>query len=122
LDSVSDADSKITLSIFDLHADDFVQEVVTAKRMRVAIAEESLRTYEPAGGQGGPDTIDCTVVEASQVTMGRGGAGWQLMLSAKVLLDGLRKGRYVRLFPESWPVSILPIEERLPREFHSKLR
>lgn len=122
IDAANDQENTFTVSVIDSHAPDFLEELANAKMVRTAIAEENLRTYEPAGGQGGPDVVDCTVVSTRQIPMGQGGSGLEVTLKTRFLLDGLRGGRYVRLFPEHWHVGLLPIEERLPKEFHSKLR
>lgn len=115
VDAVDHATRAVTLTLLETGLGDVTAEVKPGSRVDLAVAEDSLRTYEPAGGQGGPDKMEAEVRSAVPIPPGGGSGGTRLVAAPRVLLEGFRPGRVVRVFPSGWEIPILPIEERMPK-------
>lgn len=76
-------------------------------RPGLAVARESLMTYDPVNDRKRGD-----VLELKRVAIEPGGAGFRIRLKMDMLLEGYRPHRIVRLYPASWPVQALPREEQ----------
>lgn len=76
----------------------------------IAVARESLMTYDPVNDRkGGNITIGKVPVEP-------GSSGVQIKVKCCMLLEGHRPGRIVRFYPAPWKVNALPHEE----QFHGR--
>lgn len=84
--------------------DDFVaDDTVTA-----VVAEPTLRSYDQVN-----DRKRGPLLGKSSVEKAPGSSGVQLTFQQDLLLEGYRPGRIIRVFPSSWPVISIPLEERL---------
>lgn len=72
-------------------------------------------TCEPAGGQGGPDAMQSDVLSVTTFPAVSSCGGVQVVLKPRLLLEGFRPARIVRVCPESggWQFVIVPPEERV---------
>ena len=91
------------------------KELQTSKRAHLAVGFDNLMTCEPAGGQGGPDTMQSDVVSVTTVPTLPGCSGVQVVLKPRFLLEGFRPTRIVRVCPEGggFQFAVVPPEERV---------
>lgn len=117
VEAVDDKARKMTVTLFDGFdlslKDDFakkptIKDMLVDPYVSVAVAEESLRAYDPIN-----DTKRAKIVEWKSVPVAPGCSGWQITLQPDLLLEGFRPGRIVRLFAGVWGVTDLPREEKL---------
>lgn len=113
VDSVDNPGSKVTLTIFDSGYPEVLSALKAGSSLAMGVAEETLKTYEPAGGQGGPDQVRSTIVEVHQVPALAGSAGLQVTVSVPYLLEGFRPARILRVCPSGFQFKICPPEERI---------
>ena len=73
----------------------------------IAVARESLMTYEPMNDRKGGN-----IVEITEVPLEVGSSGVRIKVKCCMLLEGFRPGHVVRFFPATWPVNTLPKEEQ----------
>ena len=87
------------------------------RRIGVAVANEELRTYNPPVDQQGS-----TVLEYHSIPTDRYGcAGVRWVIEPKLLLEGFRKGRLVRIFKDGWPIKDMAYGESIyPEVFNSE--
>jgi hypothetical protein len=74
----------------------------------IAVAAESLMTYEPMHDRKGGNILAIDTVAAEV-----GSSGVQIKVKCCMMLEGFRPGRIVRFYPATWKVNILPREEQL---------
>lgn len=77
-----------------------------APKGAVAVARESLMTYDPVN-----DKKRGEILEIKRVPVEPGGGGVQLRIRCDLLLEGFRPHHIVRFFPATWPIISLPREE-----------
>lgn len=101
---------------FDLALrDDFSKPAIVREKqvppfVSIAVAEDSLRAYDPIN-----DIKRGPVLGWKEVPRVPGSSGWQITVQPEVMLEGFRPGRVVRLFAGVWGVTDLPREEKLFR-------
>lgn len=78
-----------------------------APKGTIAVARESLMTYDPVNDRKGGN-----ILKTSKVPIRPGCGGVQIQVECDMLLEGYRPGEVVRFYPASWPVVSLPKEER----------
>ena len=76
------------------------------KGVRVAVANDELRTWNPP-----VDHEFGKIVEFDRDSAGRGGV--RLVVTVNNMLEGFRRGRYVRVFPDAWRPLDQPFGEQL---------
>ena len=76
------------------------------RTVRVAVANEELRTWNPP-----VDNESGKIVEFHKNPDGRRTV--RLVVTVNFMLEGFRRGRYVRVFPDAWPVLDQPFGEQL---------
>ncbi|OYW26280.1 MAG: hypothetical protein B7Z47_07760, partial [Chthoniobacter sp. 12-60-6] len=73
----------------------------------IAVARESLMTYDPVNDRKGGNIL-CI----EQVPVEPGSSGVQIKVKCGMLLEGYRPRRIVRFYPATWKVEALPREEQ----------
>ncbi|MCH2211131.1 MAG: hypothetical protein MK110_07500 [Fuerstiella sp.] len=112
VDAVNNHDPELTLTFMDPGFPGLLDLFVTGKICKIAVADSALRTYQPAGGQGGPDSFNGKIIAHREVPKVQGCAGLQIVVKPKYLVEGFRPGRSLRLMDEKSNFQILPPEER----------
>jgi len=79
-----------------------------APRGGLAVAHDSLMTYDPVNDRKG-----AVVLDVSRVPVEPGSSGVRIQLKCDMMLEGFRPTRLVRFFPPTWRVIALPREEQL---------
>ena len=74
----------------------------------IAVAAESLMTYEPLNDRQGGNILAIDTVPAEV-----GSSGVRIKVKCCMMLEGFRPGRIVRFYPATWKVNVLPREEQL---------
>jgi hypothetical protein len=74
----------------------------------IAVARESLMTYEPIHDRKGGN-----ILAIDEGPAGPGSSGVRITVKCCMMLEGFRPGHVVRFFPATWPVNTLPKEEQL---------
>ena len=77
----------------------------------IAVARESLMTYDPVNDRKGGN-----IIHIGTVPLEPGSSGVQIQVKCSMMLEGYRPKRIVRFFPATWKVDALPKEE----EFHGR--
>ncbi len=78
-----------------------------APKGTIAVARDSLMTYDPVNDRKGGNILDIKKIPAEP-----GGAGVQIKVKCDLLLEGFRPKRIVRFYPATWKVMALPREEQ----------
>jgi hypothetical protein len=73
----------------------------------IAVARESLMTYDPVNDRKGGNIVDI-----KQVAIRPGCSGVQVRVKCDMLLEGYRPKKIVRFYPATWKVNALPREEQ----------
>jgi hypothetical protein len=109
VDAVDDEAQVLTITLFggvepklfdDLNANG-------ADRVSIAVARESLMTYDPVNDRKG-----AAILEVKKVPVQPGSGGVQIRVKCDMLLEGFRPKHIVRVYPTSWKVIALPREEQ----------
>lgn len=79
----------------------------TAPKGTIAVARESLMTYDPVNDRKGGNILEIKKVPAQP-----GSSGVQIRVKCDMLLEGFRPRRVVRFYPATWKVIALPREEQ----------
>ena len=79
----------------------------TAPKGTIAVARESLMTYDPVNDRKGGNILDIKTVPVQP-----GSSGVQIRVKCDMLLEGYRPRRIVRFYPATWKVIALPREEQ----------
>lgn len=82
-----------------------------APKGTIAVARESLMTYDPVNDRKGGNILDIKTIPAEP-----GSSGVQIKVKCDLLLEGFRPRRVVRFYPALWKVMALPREE----QFHGR--
>lgn len=77
-----------------------------APKGTIAVATESLMTYDPVNDRKGGN-----ILKTSKVPVRPGCSGVQIQVQCGMLLEGYRPTKVVRFYPASWKVVALPREE-----------
>jgi hypothetical protein len=81
-------------------------EVPSTPSGAIAVARESLMTYDPVNDRkGGP------IIEIKRIPIEPGSSGVQIKVKCDLMLEGFRPRRIVRFYPSTWKVIALPREE-----------
>ena len=83
----------------------------SAPKGTIAVARESLMTYDPINDRKGGNILD-----NKKVPLEPGSSGVQIRVKCDMLLEGYRPKRIVRFYPATWKVVALPLEE----QFHGR--
>ena len=78
-----------------------------APKGTIAVARESLMTYDPVNDRKGGNILDI-----KKIPIDPGGSGVQIRVKCDMLLEGFRPRRIVRFYPATWKVTALPREEQ----------
>lgn len=78
-----------------------------APKGTIAVARESLMTYDPVNDRKGGNVIEIKTIPAEP-----GSSGLQIKVKCDLLLEGFRPKRVVRFYPATWKVMALPREEQ----------
>lgn len=78
-----------------------------APKGTIAVARESLMTYDPVNDRKGGNILEIKKVPAQP-----GSSGVQIRVKCDLLLEGFRPRRVVRFYPATWKVIALPREEQ----------
>jgi hypothetical protein len=77
-----------------------------APKGTIAVARETLMTYDPANDRKGGNIVD-----VKRIPVEPGSSGVQIKVKCDLLLEGFRPHRIVRFYPATWKVNSLPREE-----------
>ena len=83
----------------------------SAPKGTIAVARESLMTYDPVNDRKGGNILDI-----KRIPIEPGSSGVQIRVKCDMLLEGYRPHRIVRFYPATWKVIALPKEE----QFHGR--
>jgi len=83
----------------------------SAPKGTIAVARESLMTYDPVNDRKGGNILDI-----KRIPIEPGSSGVQIRVKCDMLLEGYRPRRIVRFYPATWKVTALPKEE----QFHGR--
>ncbi len=78
-----------------------------APKGTIAVARESLMTYDPVNDRKGGNILDIKSVPTVP-----GSSGVQIRVKCDMMLEGFRPRRIVRFYPSTWKVIALPREEQ----------
>lgn len=76
-------------------------------RGAIAVARESLMTYDPVNDRKGGNILDI-----KKIPVEPGSSGVRIRVQCDMLLEGFRPRRIVRFYPATWRVVALPREEQ----------
>lgn len=109
VDSVDDEKQILTITFFDGVEPKLYGELNAngADRVSIAVARESLMTYDPVNDRKG-----AALLEVKKIPVEPGSAGVQIRVKCDMLLEGFRPTRIVRVYPASTRVIALPREEQ----------
>jgi hypothetical protein len=77
-----------------------------APKGTIAVARESLMTYDPVNDRKGGNILDIKSIPTAP-----GSSGVQIRVQCDLMLEGFRPRRIVRFYPATWKVVALPREE-----------
>jgi len=83
----------------------------SAPKGTIAVARESLMTYDPVNDRKGGNILDI-----KKIPIEPGSSGTQIRVKCDMMLEGYRPRRIVRFYPATWKVTALPKEE----QFHGR--
>lgn len=133
VDAVDDKKQLVTLTFFDCVDPDLFDELTIinpeplgwpaalfgkggakddlAPKGTIAVARESLMTYDPTNDRKGGN-----ILKFSKVPVVPGCSGVQIQVECGMMLEGFRPTKIVRYYPASWPFITVPMEE----SFHGR--
>jgi len=79
----------------------------SAPKGTIAVARESLMTYDPVNDRKGGNILDIKKIPAEP-----GSSGVQIRVKVDMMLEGYRPRRIVRFYPATWKVIAMPREEQ----------
>jgi hypothetical protein len=88
----------------------FPEDDPKAPKGGIAVARESLMTYDPVNDRKGGNILDI-----KNVPIEPGSSGVQIKVKCGMMLEGYRPRRIVRFYPATWRVNALPLEEQIHR-------
>ena len=123
VDRVDDAKKLVEVTLLETGWNDIFREWKPGTVHDFCASTTQLRTWEPNGGQSVPDRMFGIVIqEIKETPIGYGNGGVSMLVQVPRLYEAYRPGTIIKLYPSNHPVPILPIEERLPKEFDTFLR
>jgi hypothetical protein len=123
VDEVDDVKKTITVTLLETGWNDVATEWKVDQVHDFAAATTALGMWEPNGGQSVPDRMfGVKIIDRKELPIGYGCGGLQMTFSVPRLYEAYRKGSIIKLYPAGHPVPVLPIEERMPKEFDTFLR
>jgi hypothetical protein len=123
VDAADDAKKLVTVTLLETGLNEIFREWKVGQVHDFSASTTQLRMWEPNGGQATPDRmfgVELTAIE--ELPIGYGCGGVQMTFSVPILYEAYRAGTIIKLYPSGHPVPILPIEERMPKEFDTFLR
>lgn len=79
----------------------------TEPKGTLAVARESLMTYDPVNDRKGGN-----IIEIKKIPVEPGSSGVQIKVKCDMMLEGYRPRRIIRFYPATWKVESLPREEK----------
>jgi len=107
VDAVDNQKRIVTITLFGGVDPKLLEEIVKGDQAGVAVARESLLTYDPVN-----DRKRGPILSVKEVPTQPGSSGVQIQVRPDLLLEGYRPKRIVRVYPSAWPVVALPKEEQ----------
>lgn len=108
IDAVDNPSRTVTITFFDGVDPALFKELPKGTQAAIAVAVDSLRTYDPVNDRKGGLTTN-----VAKVPLEPGSSGVQVQIQPDQLLEGFRPGKIVRVYPTAWPVIPLPLEEMI---------
>lgn len=100
-------DATVTLTLFGGMDDSLYADLKANSGAQVAVSEDTLRTYWP-----NHDGMDGRIIAVERVTEPPwGSSGIQVQFQTRLVLEGFRPGRIVRIRSHAWPKVKPPVEE-----------
>jgi hypothetical protein len=123
VDAADDARKRVTVTLLETGLNDIFKEWQVGQVHDFSASTTQLRMWEPSGGQATPDRMfGVKLTELEELPIGYGCGGLRMTFTVPLLYEAYRAGTIIKLYPSGHPVPILPIEERLPKEFDTFLR
>ncbi len=107
VDSVDNQNRIVTITFFGGVDPSLFDDLVKGSSAGIAVARESLMTYDPVN-----DRKSGPIRDVRKVELEPGSSGVQVEIQPGLLLEGYRPKRIVRVYPAGWPVIALPREEQ----------
>ena len=85
----------------------FPEDDPKAPKGSIAVARESLMTYDPVNDRKGGN-----ILHIGKVPIEPGSSGVQIKVKCGLMLEGYRPRHIVRFHPATWKVNALPLEEQ----------
>lgn len=85
----------------------FPEDDPKAPKGSVAVARESLMTYDPVNDRKGGN-----ILHIGKVPVEAGSSGVQIKVKCGLMLEGYRPHHIIRFHPATWKVNALPREEQ----------
>jgi hypothetical protein len=123
VDTADDERKLVTVTLLETGLNDVFREWKVGQVHDFSASTTQLRMWEPNGGQATPDRmfgVKLTAME--ELSVGYGCGGVRMIFSVPSLYEAYRAGTIIKLYPSGHSVPILPIEERMPKEFDTFLR
>jgi hypothetical protein len=108
IDAVDNPNRTMTVTFFGGVDPSLFKEISKGESVGNAVAVDTLQTYDPVNDRKGG-----VVQNVLKVPLEVGSSGVQIEIKVDQLLEGFRPGRIIRVFPGTWPVVPLPLEEHL---------
>jgi len=99
----------VTIALFGGSDLSLYEQVKSANKIHVAVAEPNLRTYMHAYDSKSGSLLELKTIPQPPF----GHSGFTIRVSIAELLEGYRPGRIVRVRPDDFPAAKLPPEERI---------
>ncbi len=123
VDRVDDQNKRLSVTLLETGLNSVFEEWSVGTNHDFSASTTSLRMWEPSGGQATPDRMrEVRLLEMTPSEIGYGRGGITMEFSVPKLYEAYRPGTIIKLYPNNHPVPILPIEERMPKEFDTFLR
>ena len=123
VDSIDDANKLLKPTLLESGLHQISKEWKVGQTHDLSASTTLLRMGEPNGGQSVPDRMSgVTLKSIEELPIGYGCGGESLTFSVPMLYEAYRPGTILKLYPQGHAVPILPIEERMPKEFDTFLR
>ena len=122
VDTIDNQKKIMTVSLLETGLNNVHSDWKVGQSQRLAVSTTTLRMWEPAGGQGGPDAVDVSLLAIEDSPVGYGSGGALLTVAVPYLLEGFRPGNILKLYPNGYAIPILPFEERMHSEYDPFLR
>lgn len=123
VDAADDDKKLITVTLLETGLNDIFNEWKVGQVHDFSASTTQLRMWEPNGGQATPDRMfGVKLIAMEPLPIGHGCGGVRMTFEVPLLYEAYREGTILKLYPSGHPVPILPVEERMPKEFDPYLR